>query len=331
MKILKLFKNKISNNSSFEDSGYLQNMKWSRYLIISIISSLGFGLFYLFIAKIDEVVVAFGDLQSPGSERIIKSPFSSKIKIINVKEGQKVKVGEILLELDDNKLITKISEITNNLNSLEESFSIKKDIVARFKKLNKEGAVSYIDYLNQKDELQKIEAMILQKKDNYNELLIIKKEHNITSPIDGSVFELIPSSPRYFATEGETLLKIIPSRKLEAKLFIRNQDIGFVKENMNVELKVDAFPFSNFGFIKGRIRLIGKEVLRQNQTNPEQKFPVYVTLDKQYLEKNNERFYVKPGQTVSANLIVRDKPLINIITNVFSKSFDSLKSLKDRS
>ena len=54
----------------------------------------------MFSARIDEVVSANGELQSPGSERVIKSPFTGEVLAVNVQEGQKVKAGQVLINLN---------------------------------------------------------------------------------------------------------------------------------------------------------------------------------------------------------------------------------------
>ena len=52
------------------------------------------------IAKIDEVVIAQGDLQSSGAERPIKAPISGIVSSIPVKEGELVDSGQIILEFN---------------------------------------------------------------------------------------------------------------------------------------------------------------------------------------------------------------------------------------
>ena len=59
-----------------------------------------FGFVFAIFAKIDEVVLAPGELQPLGAERPVKAPFAGVIKDIVVKEGQKVTTGDTLLKFD---------------------------------------------------------------------------------------------------------------------------------------------------------------------------------------------------------------------------------------
>ena len=62
-----------------------------------------------------------------------------------------------------------------------------------------------------------------------------------------------------------------------------------------------------------------------DQQNPQSRFPVIVSLDKQYLNLNKKKYKVKSGQSVSVNFIVRKKRLITFVftasnVKVFSQS-----------
>ena len=46
------------------------------------------------------------------------------------------------------------------------------------------------------------------------------------------------------------------------------------------------------------------------------------------LEKEGIKYKVRSGQSVSVNIIVRDKPIISIITNTIEQAFDSLRGIK---
>ena len=54
-------------NSTGQDLVYKQPPKWTKMLVWSIASSFGFGLIFAFFARIDEVVIARGELQAVGA------------------------------------------------------------------------------------------------------------------------------------------------------------------------------------------------------------------------------------------------------------------------
>ena len=73
---------------------------WTRSLQWAIVGIVGFGLVYAFVARIDEVVIARGELQGKGAERPIKAPVQGVVSAIPVNEGELVKPGQVVLQFD---------------------------------------------------------------------------------------------------------------------------------------------------------------------------------------------------------------------------------------
>ena len=133
MRILKRKLKKIlflNNFNSFqnEESRYKPALLWSTALLWSIIGSVGLGLVYSIIARIDEVVISRGELQAKGAERPIKAPFNSLIKSLNIEEGERVKKNQLLIELDVSNYEAKYDGLTSKLNSLLTTKKSKKKL-----------------------------------------------------------------------------------------------------------------------------------------------------------------------------------------------------------
>ena len=124
------------------------------------------------------------------------------------------------------------------------------------------------------------------------------------------------------------MLKVVPLGTLEAKVYLTNRDVGFAKPGQEAQIRVDAFPFTQFGSIPGRLKRVGTESLPPDQQNPQPRFPAYVSLSKPYLEKNGTRHRVTSGQTVSVNLVVRDKRVITLLTDAVQRALDSLRRIR---
>ena len=150
----------------------------------------------------------------------------------------------------------------------------------------------------------------------------------LRAPVGGMIFDLKPSSPGYAAQANETLLQVVPLGTLEAKVYLTNRNVGFAKSGQKAQIRIDAFPFTQFGSIPGRLKRIGTESHPPDEHLDVPHFPAYIALDKPFLEKDGVRHRVLSGQTVSANLVVRDKRVISLLTDVFQKAFDSLRRIR---
>lgn len=74
------------------------------------------------------------------------------------------------------------------------------------------------------------------------------------SPIDGYIEGLIYNTIGGVVTSAEEVMKIVPSNGIiEIEALLTNKYIGFVEIGQDVIIKVDAFNFTKYGTIKGKV------------------------------------------------------------------------------
>lgn len=66
-------------------------------------------------------------------------------------------------------------------------------------------------------------------------------------------FDLQAKSPGFVANSTQKLMQIVPTDNYIAEAFVTNKDIGFVREGMKVDVRIDTFPYSEFGDIKEKL------------------------------------------------------------------------------
>ena len=89
-------------------------------------------------------------------------------------------------------------------------------------------------------EVSELERQLVEVEDTIN-------KEKLSAPVGGIVYGMIPSSPGYAASAGETLVKVVPGGEIEAKIFVTNKDVGFLKPGMKAQIRIDAFPYTQFG------------------------------------------------------------------------------------
>ena len=351
---------------------------WSRALAWTIISTASFGFIFAIFAKIDEVVLAPGELQPLGAERPVKAPFAGVIKDIVVKEGQKVIAGDTLLKFDadvsrkrketletqiklENKRFEEESRavkarkrgVVARLNGFKRSLSTESGIYENILPLAEIGAMQQTEVLRQRNKVEQLDSEVQQseadleeveaqlnklEQESLREISDLERQlvevqdtitkEKLTAPVSGIVFGMVPSSAGYAASAGETLVKVVPGGEIEAKIYITNKDVGFMKPGMKAQIRVDAFPYTQFGSIAGALKSVGTLPLEPDQQNPMPRFPAYVKIDKEYLEKDGEKYNISAGQSVQVNLILRDKRVISLLTDAVQKALDSLTRIR---
>lgn len=151
---------------------------------------------------------------------------------------------------------------------------------------------------------------------------------DLRAPSSGTVFDLQAHTPGFVVNASQPILKIVPNESLTAKVFITNRDIGFVKEGMKVDVRLDSFPFSEFGDVKGQLVWIGSDALPPDQMHPSYRFPAKIRLDRQSLLINGRVVPLQSGMSVSGNIKVRSRSVMSIFTDVFAKDMESLKFVR---
>ena len=351
---------------------------WSKALAWTIIATASFGFVYAVFARIDEVVLATGELQPLGAERPVKAPFAGVIQEILVKEGQKVNLGDTLLRFDPEvsrkrketletqiKLERKRFEeesrsikarkkgIQETINGVQRSLITEMEIYTNILPLAEIGALQLTETLRQRNRVEQLESEVAQSKADLEEVEaqllkleqqslreisdlerqlvevgdIITKER-LDAPVAGIIYGMVPSSPGYAATAGETLVKVVPGGEIEAKIFVTNRDVGFLESGMKAQVRVDAFPYTQFGSIPGSLKTVGTLPVEPDQQNPVPRFPAYVKLDREYLTKGDDEYEVRAGQSVQVNLVLRDKRVISLLTDAVQKALDSLTRIR---
>lgn len=153
----------------------------------------------------------------------------------------------------------------------------------------------------------------------------------VKAPISGTVFDL-KASPNFVASPNQTepLLKIVPEdQKLIAEVFVTNKDIGFIEKGKNVDVRIDTYPFSEFGDIDGKVILVGSDALPPDQINQYYRFPVKIQLEKQYLPFNKRKIPLQSGMSISVNIKVNEnRTVLSLLTEQFVKGLDKLKGLR---
>ena len=295
--------------------------------IIFLITGCSFGLAIL--TRIDEIISAQGELKIIGENIFVKSPFDGTLIEVFVKDGEYVKKGESILKFDDSINSIELESKKENLSNLKENYKMQEEILKKFDMLFYEGAISELSVIKEKKELKNLNSRIDEVNASINKLEILLSKTLIKSPINGTIFDLDITGNNYETLKGERLLGIMPDSSLEAKVFVLNKDIGFIKKNMEVKLKVDSHPYTQFGYLNGKVEKIGD--VPNKSTNDlissQSKYPVFIELKNQYLEKNNEKYVLRNGQSITASFKVRKKPFISLFSDVFERITDSLNKI----
>ncbi|MCS7227233.1 MAG: HlyD family secretion protein, partial [Gloeomargarita sp. SKYB31] len=159
---------------------------------------------------------------------------------------------------------------------------------------------------------------------------VSQQYQEVRAPVQGVVFDLQVHAPGYVANVNDPrpLLKIVPTDRLVGKVFITNRDIGFVKPGMEVDVRIDSFPFSEFGDVKGKVVQIGSDALPPDPVYNFFRFPATIQLERPYLVVDGRRVPLQSGMSISANIRTRQRTVLSIFTDLFTRETESLRYVR---
>ena len=367
LKIPKTVNNTPSKTFNFYNQEVLeQSTFWIKSVTWALISATSFGIGWLAFAKTEEVIVAKGKLEPFGEVKKMQLPPSSVVKEILVRNGDLVQKGEILIELDQKALKEKLAfliksyaEIRNQLieienlrtekiKSLTDNLQLNIDILQKLSPLFKEGAISEIQYLMQKNKVSNLETSILQEKIESSlkesqlnskiaeiEYQIIESKvglqyKSILSPVKGTIFDLKLTTPGYYNQINQPVMKIVPFEKLEADIEIPSRKIGFVKVGQSADISIDSFPSNDFGVLKGEVKSVGSDALSPNaeKQRSDYQYPATIKLNNQQLNlKNGTKLSLQAGMSLTANIKLRKVSYLQLLLSSFKSKVSSLSEI----
>jgi HlyD family secretion protein len=133
----------------------------------------------------------------------------------------------------------------------------------------------------------------------------------------------LSKQPGQLVAAGEEVVSVIPDDRDVAKLVVPDMNVGFLSPGMEVQLRLDAYSYSEFGSIKGRLVDVGPSLLPPDKNSPRAPyFPAKVKLQSQSIKISGKQIPLRSGMGVTALIKVRDKPMITLLTDMFNGNSD---------
>ena len=194
------------------------------------------------------------------------------LKNIYVKQGEKVKKGQIIAKISD-------SGLTDQLEQLKLQRNLAKTTFERQQKLWDQKIGSEIQYLQAKTNFKSLEKKISQMRDQEGKTRIL-------APFDGTIDDIIADIGSNLAPGLTPILRIINIDQMKVSAEIPEIHIPYIKQNKNVKIYVPILDKQ----ILGKISSVGNFINPNNRS-----FNIEIKL----LNKSNE---LKPNMTVSLEI-----------------------------
>jgi len=261
---------------------------------------------------ITQTVTATGKID-PEFKVVITPEVSGEIVYLPVKEGQRVRKGDLLLKIKQDQYLAQRDRAVANLQSAKASLAIQKIQLKkiesdynRVQELFKKGLSSEVELEAIKAQYETARAQVLAAESTVQQMEAAVKEANenlaktvITSPMDGIVSQLnVKLGERVLGTgftQGSNLMTIADLSKMVAVVDVDENDVVLISIGDTAKVKVDAFPGKVF---KGIVYEIGNTAKSKGLGTQEEvvNFEIKIRI----LDSNVD---LKPGMSCNAEIM----------------------------
>lgn len=187
------------------------------------------------------------------------------------------------------------------------------------------GELAILETQKQLKELQSqhvdVQSEIAQTKKQIYSLLLQMQQRTLLAPTDGTIFQLSVDHAGAVLQPGQTVAQVAPKGvPIIFRAEIPSTESGFLRIGMPVKLKFDAYPFQEYGVLEGNLSWISPDSkIVETPQGKQENYELEITLKQTYIQNQNKRVYLTPGQTATADVIVRQRRIIDFLLDPFKK------------
>jgi len=167
-------------------------------------------------------------------------------------------------------------------------------------------------------EIKRFESKVISEKDKLDKTIIL-------SPVDGIIKQINFNTLGGVIKSGVDLIEIVPNSEIllvEAK--IAPKDIAFINPTQKAIVKITAYDFSIYGGLDGKIVEISADSIKdEDSKDGKTYYKVVIQTEKNYLEKDNQKFSIIPGMIASVDIVTGQKSILDFILKPILKTKQS--------
>ncbi|MFL9498839.1 HlyD family type I secretion periplasmic adaptor subunit [Rhodopseudomonas palustris] len=200
---------------------------------------------------------------------------------------------------------------------------------AEIRKLRETFGKTALTELVQARDKAGLAAEDLQKTTRRREVLQLR------APVAGTVQQLVVATIGGVVQPAQPLMILVPDgAEIEVEAHVLNKDVGFVREGQPVRVKLEAFPFTDYGLVPGVVESISRDAIDLSQTNGPQRddkgrpvqpglvYAARIRLLETSIRIRDRQQPLGPGLSVQAEIKTGERRIIQYLLSPIAQSLD---------
>jgi len=174
---------------------------------------------------------------------------------------------------------------------------------------------------NLQSQISDLQSQIAQTRSQITSLKFQLQQRVVRSPINGVIFELPITKPGAVVQPGQRIAQIAPqNHAFVLKANMPSQQSGFLKVGNKVKIKFDAYAFQDYGVVPGHVTWISPDSkIQETNLGKIETFELEIAMEQPYIQAGDKRVNLAPGQTATAEVIIRQRRVIDYMLDPFKK------------
>jgi adhesin transport system membrane fusion protein len=172
-------------------------------------------------------------------------------------------------------------------------------------------------------EMTKTQEDLSTQTEQLNDRTSLLEHTELVAPVDGVVNSIKVNTLGGVVRQGDTVMELLPSgNNLIVETKIMPADIGFVKIGQTASVKLDAYDYSIYGGMQGRVNYISPDVLtEETKQGPMTYYRVRIMITgTEFKGDKANQIQVRPGLTASVEIKAMDRTVLSYLTKPLTKT-----------
>lgn len=242
--------------------------------------------------------------------------------------------------------------LRQEIEALERMRALSQKELAMTEPLQATGDVSMADVLRLQRQVADLDGQITNRRNKYlqdvqaelnkaeeelsaaREIMIQRKDQLsntvLTAPVNGTVKNVRVTTLGGVLRAGDELMQIVPVEDaliVEAK--VKPADVAFLKPGLDVTVKIDAYDYTIYGSLPGKLTFISADTMTDETKRDEVFYRIQVkTTSMQFDRRPGENLALQPGMTATAEVKTGQNTVLSYILKPVVKTMS--ESLGER-
>lgn len=322
--------------------------------ILLLLLFLGGFVFWSATAPLNEGVPLPGRLVVDGNRKPVQHLSGGIVATLNVREGDRVRGGDLLLQLDTSTLAgqrdvlgSQLQGVQARVAGLRDQIPLRQtqirsiqDDLQRLQPLVAEGLYPANRHAEQQRQLSELQAQLrleqaelrqgqTQLQELREKLSVVSTDlvrTDIRAPVDGTVLGLTVHAAGAVVPPGGTMLELVPSHQ---PVMIESQvlphQIESVRAGLPVQLRFTALDQRRTPVIEGEVRTVSADLIQDERGNTY--FTARIAVPADQLQRLG-KVILQPGMPVESIVVTGERTFLDYLLKPLRDSF--AKGLKER-